>query len=136
MKRMTGHVQWQQYITYAQGIKDEFKGVSDGQWFPLKFYQKIKYTQANNDLVELKWYNVYDDYCVELRQANGTLVFDPRQSTFNNYQTQQGQLLLEIVTKEIHIDNNGSQCHIRINYQTKIHQEIIADYEFQLIFTH
>lgn len=126
-----------QIINYHPQGQDHFNIEAKGNYIQLSTYDKITYTDHQDDDIEIKWQyspNRYDIQQLEIRQSQGTLVFSQNTSTHNPYVTAQGTWDLIIETKTMQLKEVDNKSYLQLTYLMRLGEEKLGDYDFQLIF--
>ncbi|MBK0348030.1 DUF1934 family protein [Aerococcaceae bacterium zg-ZJ1578] len=123
------------FIEVQQKVRDmetkqaeAFKHQTEAVWYELSTFSKIVYQDAQNQTVEVKW--MPNQSHLEIKYGQNRFIFDINHSTSMLYATAQGQIPLVVVTKQLTIRQN----RLSVTYQLLSGEEVMGQYEFQLIY--
>ncbi len=138
MQRRQGRVTVNQRIEYNDSKqKERYHIESDGELIELQNYSRIAYNNDEGEEIIVKWQGRISDnsLSIEIRQANYTLVFQNNQPFIASYPTPQGLWELEVQTLHFKVEQTDDyHIAIEIDYQIKLNDQPIANYEFRLIY--
>ena len=80
----------------------------------------------NNDIVEI----------TRKGQVDGKLIFQENQKKQSLYSTPMGDLLIEVLTKEIEVSDDDDDVNLKIKYQIHVDGNKVADNEIDISAMH
>lgn len=80
----------------------------------------------NNDIVEI----------TRKGQVDGKLIFQENQKKQSLYSTPMGDLLIEVLTKEIEVSDDDDDVNLKIKYQIHVDGNKVSDNEIDIIAMH
>lgn len=80
----------------------------------------------NNDIVEI----------TRKGQVDGKLIFQENQKKQSLYSTPMGDLLIEVLTKEIEVSDDGDDVNLKIKYQIHVDGNKVSDNEIDISAMH
>ena len=80
----------------------------------------------NNDIVEI----------TRKGQVDGKLIFQENQKKQSLYSTPMGDLLIEVLTKEIEVSDDDDDVNLKIKYQIHVDRNKVSDNEIDISAMH
>lgn len=80
----------------------------------------------NNDIVEI----------TRKGQVDGKLIFQENQKKQSLYSTPMGDLLIEVLTKEIEVSDDDDDVNLKIKYQIRVDGNKVSDNEIDISAMH
>lgn len=80
----------------------------------------------NNDIVEI----------TRKGQVDGKLIFQENQKKQSLYSTPMGDLLIEVLTKEIEVSDDDDDVNLKIKYQIHVDGNKVSDNEIDISAMH
>lgn len=129
MKQVSVRVRIENTIRYAHSQeKDIHKHQGQAVYTKLNSFEKIVYTDQDNQEVVLKWFTQTSR--LEIKRGLNLLVLIPGQDTRFTYVTDQGKIEMTSETLKLKI----LPKKLSVKYRLKIDGKSMATYDFSLIY--
>lgn len=135
MEKKEIHIQIDQEVRYAEmEASDQWHHDTVGEFLSLTTYKKVIYQDAMKRMIHVKWYPVEEKsgILVEIQQGQQTFRFHPQRPTDVTYQSQIGDIPLELHTQQIQVTQEQESGRVKLEYQLYNQDQLLGEYKFLL----
>ena len=137
MQRNKVQAQVRQEINYqGRDERDLFELETEAVLTELTHYSKLSYQDQEGQLVEVKWYPSGSPLAnrVDINSGQGLMCFDLSQTFQRDYLKPAGPLPLEFRTQSLAWELDEAHNRLHIQYQILSQEELLGNYDYELIF--
>ena len=127
-------------LQIVENTGDNVEGIAKGKHYLKKDKHYLLYEEYEND-ENTKTSNMikFNNDIVEITrkgQVDGKLIFQENQKKQSLYSTPMGDLLIEVLTKEIEVSDDDDDVNLKIKYQIHVDGNKVSDNEIDISAMH